>query len=338
MSLDAVERFKPGEKFMLKHSVMLAFGLVLGTMFDSPSVGAGTVGVRDNGNFFSDSATEGANRRISEIKTQFKKDLVVETFKTIPEEISQGVDLTDKSARNKMFEQWTVKEAKQQNVNGIYVLLSKEPAHLQIVVGNETQNKAFTLKDRDSLASLMLSKLRKNENDEALSECVKFVATTIASHPLPSTKVSNFTSPSATSSARASKTEQGIPWGWIITAIVGLFAMWLIVGVIRSLMGGRGASAGPGMMQGAGGGGMFNSLLGGMFGAAAGMWLYDQFSGNHGNAWGGEPENRGTESSGFSGQDTDYSGTGGDFGGSDSGGGDFGGGDFGGGDSGGGDF
>ena len=77
---------------------------------------------------------------------------------------------------------------------------------------------------------------------------------------------------------------------------------------------------------------MFGSLLGGMFGAAAGMWLYDQFSGNHGNAWGADQDNRSGGSTGFSGQDTDYSGTGGDFGG------DFGGGDSGGDASGGGDF
>jgi len=79
-------------------------------------------------------------------------------------------------------------------------------------------------------------------------------------------------------------------------------------------------------MPSAGGGGMFGSLLGGMFGAAAGMWLYDQFSGSHSNAWGGDQENRGYDSTGYSGQDTDYSGTGGDFGGDDNGG-DWGGGE-----------
>lgn len=91
------------------------------------------------------------------------------------------------------------------------------------------------------------------------------------------------------------------------------------------------STAGSGMSPGFGGGGMFGSLLGGMFGAAAGMWLYDQFSGNHGNAWGADQDNRNDGSTGFSGQDTDYSGTGGDFGG-DSGGGDSGGDSGGGGD------
>ena len=318
---------------MLKHPTAIALGLVFGTLFGTAIACAGTGGVRDNGDFFSDSAKKEATRKISEIEMQYKKDLVIETFTVIPEDIKRGVDLTDKPALNKMFEQWTVKEARQQKVNGIYILLTREPAHLQIVVGNDTQSKAFTLKDRDNLTSLMLSKLRAKQNDEALSECVKFVSTTMASHSLPSTRVNSVASPSAASPTRALQTEQATPWGWIITAVFGIAAVWLIVGVLRSFMGGRGATAGPGMMPGmGGGGGMFSSLLGGMFGAAAGMWLYDQFSGNHGNAWGGDQENRGMGSTGFSGQDTDYSGTGGDFGG------DYSGGDSGGGDGGGGDF
>ena len=315
---------------MLKDSSVLAVCFVFGTFFGAAIAFGGTGDVLDNGDFFSDSAKKEATLKISEIESQFKKELVVQTFMVIPEEIKQGVDLTDEPALKKMFHQWTLKEAEQQKVNGIYILISREPAHLQIAVGGDTQKKAFTLKDRDNLATLMLSKLRAKQNDEALSECVKFVSTTMAGHALTSTRVNNSSSPTPASSATALPTEQATPWGWIITAVIGIAAVWLIVGVVRSLMGGRGANAGTGMMPGGGGGGggMFSSLLGGMFGAAAGMWLYDQFSGSHGNAWGGEQENRETGSTGFSGQDTDYSSAGGDFGGDYSGGDSGGGGDF----------
>ena len=116
-------------------------------------------------------------------------------------------------------------------------------------------------------------------------------------------------------------------WVWIAVPVIGIGGIWLVMGIVRAVLGGRAASAATGMSPGYGGGGMF--------GAAAGMWLYDQFSGSHGNAWGADEGNRNEGSMGYSGQDTDYSGTGGDFGG-DSGGGDSGGSDFGGG--GGGDF
>ena len=317
---------------MLKTPIVLTLSFALGLLFSTSMACARTGGVRDNADFFSESAKKEATRKISEMEQQHKKDLVIETFAAIPEEIKRGVDLADKPALNKMFEQWTVKEAKQQKVNGIYVLLSKEPAHLQIVVGYDTQNKAFTFKDRDNLANLMLSKLRAKQNDEALSECVKFVSTTMAAHGTPSQRVSHGSSSSAAIPTTRS-TEQTIPWGWIITAVIAICGVWLIIGVLRAFMGGRGATAGSGMMPSVGGGGMFNSLLGGMFGAAAGMWLYDQFAGHNSNAWGGDQQSRDYGSTGYSGQDTDYSGTGGDFDGN-SGGGDYSGGD----NSGGGDF
>ncbi len=318
---------------MFKHPTILALGFVVTTMFGASISLAGLGAVRDNGAFFSDSAKSEATRKISEIEHQYKKDLVIETFKEIPEEIKQGVDLTDKAAVGRMFEKWTVEKAKQQKVNGLYILLTKEPAHLQIVVGNDTQKKAFTLMDRTNLTSLMLTKLRKKQNDDALLDGVNFVMTTMASHAPAPNRVNGVSSSSATSPVKSVPSVQANPWSWLIIAVIGIVAVWLIVGVLRSVMGGRASTPGTGMSPGFGGGGMFGSLLGGMFGAAAGMWLYDQFSGNHGNAWGADQDNRMGGPTGFSGQDTDYSGTGGDFGG-----GDFGGGDAGGDASGGGDF
>jgi uncharacterized protein len=102
---------------------------------------------------------------------------------------------------------------------------------------------------------------------------------------------------------------------------------------------------------GAGGGGFFSSLMGGLFGAAAGSWLYDQFSGGQSHFGGRGPmDSSPTISTTPDRQDTDYTAEGGDFdqqaeANDDDGGGGFsddnsswggGGGDFGGGDSGGG--
>ena len=120
-----------------------------------------------------------------------------------------------------------------------------------------------------------------------------------------------------------------------IPALIGIVLLiWVGFSLIRSLfraMSGGGAVGSMG--QPAGGGGFFQNMLGSMFGAAAGMWMYDQFLGSHtSSAFGAEPTDHSPGDSGFSGTDTDYTSSGGDFGG---GGGDSGGGDFGGG---GGDF
>ena len=296
----------------------LVFTLLLG-----PSVARAEVGViRDNGAFFSESAKSEASRQIGEISSRFKKDLVIETFQTIPADLKQGVNLQDRAAVSRMFEQWTLSQARQQRVNGIYILLSKEPAHLQVVVGNETQKNLFTLRDRDALVASMLARLRGKQNDEALHDGVNFIAATMKSRVVAR-------SPGTVQAASKAPAEAPDQWGWVVPALIGFVVAWIVVGLIRSMMRGGGSAAAPGAS--AGSGGFLSSLLGGMLGAAAGMWLYDQFSGNHDS-----DHNRGTsDDAAGSRSDTDYSSSGDNFS-SDSGGGDSGADDSGGGDSGGG--
>jgi uncharacterized protein len=305
----------------LTRSLLGVVALLLSTSLARAEFG----GLRDNGAFFSEPAKAEASRNIGEIGKRFKKDLVIETFQGIPEDFKSGVDLRNRASVNRFFEQWTVRQARQQGVNGIYILLSKEPAHLQVVVGNETQNKAFTLQDRDALVATMLARLRNKQNDEALLAGVNFVAATMKSHAVAR---SGGPAPKRSETANA----ESSPWGWVLAAVLGAVAAWVVVGIIRSIFRAGGNTGGAAAAPASGGGGFFSSLLGGMFGAAAGMWLYDQFSGHHGSGVGSDLERRGGDDAGFSGKDTDYSGSGDSF--SD----DSGGGDIGGGDSGGGDF
>ncbi len=315
------------------HTVLIAFvALVLG----APAARAATGGIQDGGAFFSEQAKAEATRVISDVQRTVKKDIVIETFAEIPAAMKLGSDLSDKAAANRFFVQWAEKQARLQSVNGVYVLLVKQPAHLQVVVGNQTLKQLFTATDREALVSTMLTKLRAKQSDAALLDGVQFVASTMRAHAAPNAAAA----PAHRNSAQpqpASGKESSSSWIW--SAIIIALVVWVGFGLLRSLLGGR--TAGAGMAQGAGGGGFFRSLLGGMFGAAAGMWMYDQFFGSHSNAssWNDHNSTAGGGSS-ISGQDTDYSSSGGDFGGSDSSGGDFGGGDSGGfgGDSGGGDF
>ena len=311
---------------LLTASVAISFGATLAR--------AEVDGVRDNARFFSARARTEAIGGIEDIGKRFRKDLVWETYSAIPQDLRQGVDLTNKAAATRFYEAWARTLAKQQRVNGIYILLVKEPPHLQIEVGNDTQGNAFTLKDRDALRTLLLTKLRHQQYDDALLESVSFVSTTLQAH-LPA----RGRTPGEGRRAEAPSTTH-----WLIMALFIGGAVWVVLRIVRAVAGGGGGGGGysGAAMAPGGGGGFFSNLLGGMFGAAAGMWIYDQFAGRS-SSWGeGDAgyrgDNGGNGDNGYSGQDTDYSGTGGDFGDNDSGGGDSGGSDFGGGDSGGGDF
>ena len=295
----------------LRLLVSLIFALLLGSVVCRAERGV----IIDSGNFFSDAAKAEANRQLLELGTRFKKEVVIETFKEVPAQVSQGVNLQDRAAVNRMFEAWTLQQARQHRVNGIYILLSKDPAHLQVIIGNETQRTLFTSKDRTVLLEMMLEKLRTKQPDEALLQGVSVIASAMQSHRV------DRAPPIAQNPAVAEKEESG-PWDWVLAAGLGFLVAWLVVGLLRSMFN-RGAAG----TQTGTGGGFMTSLLGGMFGAAAGMWLYDQFSGHHNSDSDSGPDS----DSGATRRDTDYSSSGDSFSG-DSGG------DAGGGDSGGGDF
>lgn len=317
------------QKFLVLLATTVA--LLLGTSVSRAGLG----GIRDGGAFFSDSAKQDASRTIGEVERSVKKDIVIETFQEIPEAVKGSVNLADKAAADRLFVEWAEKQARQQAVNGVYILISKQPAHLQVVVGNQTMKQSFTATDRDALVSTMRTKLHAKDHDGALREGVNFISSTMRAHAAANGHGGTVQRSGTHSAASGSSS------GWLLPVIGGLLVAWVIFGLLRSMLN-RGGAGGMGMPQGAGGGGFFSSLIGGMFGAAAGMWMYNQFLGSDSHA-STMSDNVGNGDSGVSGQDTDYSSSGGDFG-NDSGGGDsggFGGGDsggFGGGDSGGGDF
>jgi uncharacterized protein len=303
--------------------------------------------VRDEAGFFSADAIQKANEVIKEIHKDFKKDLLIETYKTLPADKLEEFKKVekDKAAREEFFQKWARQRGKQAEVNGVIILITKEPGHLEIEVGNETQKRDFTNADRRELRDLMVGKFKdaakakdetdkKKLHDEALLEGVRFVQKTMKSNigtikgsgPVHQPNPAPIHVPSQPA-ARGG----GFNWGGLLCmGLIILAVVWVVFGLIRAFTGGFGGGGGWGGGYGGGGGGFMTGLLGGLFGAAAGSWLYDRFFRGDGfgggGGWGSSAYGAGPSDEP---RDTDYSGGGGDFGGDDGGGG-GGGGDFGG--------
>ncbi|MFZ9822279.1 MAG: TPM domain-containing protein, partial [Gemmataceae bacterium] len=168
---------------MKKNMGCLAILLSMGALLGWTSVSQAEYRpVRDQGNFFSENARSEANRRILEIEQKFRKDFVIETFENLPEDALKGVDTKDKAAMEKVYHQVGSRNFKSLRVNGIYLMVIKQPGHLHIEVGDSTQAKAFTNEDRRSLSNLMLDKLKAKNNDQALLDGVQFVYRAMESH------------------------------------------------------------------------------------------------------------------------------------------------------------
>ena len=348
-------------------------GLVpaLAALVALPAMAALVAEVRDDAGFFKPEAIAKANLIVKSIKNQYKHDLLIETYKTVPADQADEFKKLDKEGRSRFYSDWALRRARATEVNGVYVLINKEPGHIEIAVGNETKKKAFTVANRDHLDELLLARFRKAAGlkddseekqkiyDQALLDAVNYVQDTFKANlgrasvdPAPG-QVAHPINVAEPHPNRINERHTDNSWGiggYLCIGLVALLAIWVVVGLVRSFSGGGGGMGGGGY-GGVGGGGFFSSLIGGMFGAAAGMWLYDSFfrGGFGGGGWGGSSAYGANPDSGSSPQDTDYSaGGGGDVdgggGGDTGGGGDFGGGgdtgggggDFGGG--GGGDF
>lgn len=306
----------------------------------SPAKKPGSLEVIDSAGFF----TSGGIQRARSLLTQvdFPGGLKV-TVDTYPD-ASKGGNLpkdADNATKQRFFSNWAHKEVEANKDRGIYILICKSPGYVEILVDRETRNRGFTQQDQDRLRKILTDALAsaakterggdpekaKSLRDQGLYEAISFIE-----NDLKDTSVAgNARTASSTDQGEGIKLGSGIG-GWLCLGLMILLGVWLVVGVFRALMGGFGG--GPGM----GGGGFFSSLLGGLFGAAAGMWLYDHFFGGSSGMFGGSDA---YANDGTSATDTgagDFSGDDGTGGGFDDGGGDFGGGDFGGGDFGGGDF
>lgn len=128
--------------------------------------------VRDNGHFFQTATIEKVNAIVAEIHGRFGKDLGIETFESIPERLRPKLNAEKKEV---FYDNWIQDQARQARTNGVFILIVRNPSHLEIASGKQTQLKAFTLKDRDELRDLMIKRFRAREFDEGILEAAQFV-------------------------------------------------------------------------------------------------------------------------------------------------------------------
>ena len=328
--------------------------LILGFAWCAAALPSARADVRDDAGLFKPETVKNADQIMEQIKKKHGKELVVETFQKPPAGSEVGPE--GSAARSKFFKTWAIERAKDLRVNGIYVLISKSPGHVQVEVGNETNAHGdFTENNRDHLSALLLKDFREKKFDEGLLAGTQYVQATLDEQMPAPTGRSNKGKGSAPGVPGTHKAPEkplggmglgGSLMGMVCVGLVVILVIWLVIGLFRSMsrgasggMGGApgygaggGGMGGGGGYGGGGGGGFMTSLIGGMFGAAAGNWMYDRFFRDQGSMGGG---NYGAPDGGYSDSggnipeppDTDYtSSSGGDFG---DGGGDQGGGDLG---------
>jgi uncharacterized membrane protein YgcG len=94
------------------------------------------------------------------------------TFDRIPDR--QAASFAAKN-KDQFYDDWLLEEARAAGTNGVFILIVKNPGHLQIGVGDSTRQHDFTFKDRDELTAMMLKAFRDKQIDQGVLDGAKFV-------------------------------------------------------------------------------------------------------------------------------------------------------------------
>jgi uncharacterized protein len=133
--------------------------------------------VKDDGKFFSAEALEKANKKIRQIYTDFGCDVVVETFPAVPADMEAKYK---ELPRDKFFLGWAEKRAKELGVQGVYVLVCKDPGRVEVFLDGPAHGKRFFADgDRNRIISKMLGPFRDKKFDEGLTAALDFIEATL---------------------------------------------------------------------------------------------------------------------------------------------------------------
>jgi hypothetical protein len=135
--------------------------------------------IRDDGKFFSAEAVKKANERIAEISRKYDRDVLIETFATVPAGDIDKVKTMDDKERTTYFLGWAKRRAHERVVNGVYILICKEPRNLRVGVVEREPHK-FPPDTRAAIEKVLMKEFADMHFDEGLDQAVRVVEERLA--------------------------------------------------------------------------------------------------------------------------------------------------------------
>jgi hypothetical protein len=149
-------------------------------VFSSLAIGASHVRavapeVHDQAKFFSAEELKKANEKIRDVMRQYDKDLMIETYATVAAEPgAERVKAMSRADRNKYFHTWAEDRVRAMVVNGIYILVCKEPPHVQVEV-TPAARPQFGPKAYEKLIGMLIADFHEHHFDQGLERAIGFV-------------------------------------------------------------------------------------------------------------------------------------------------------------------
>ena len=260
--------------------------------------------IEDNAGLFSEKARESARQQLSALTAKVDREVHLKTYSELSPDLQAKMATAGNDAAKKaqVWSEFTSSHLRGER--GVVILIVKKPGHVDVKADKAMTQAGFEqsrsrkvrevlVKGLDDASRVKEEPARQDKFDDALA-----LVTTELRQSLPLEKAKAAVNPIIANLQRPpavkKEAEENNLFFWIIVGLGGLLVVWLLVGLMRGLgraMGGGGAGAGYGGGGGGpmgggygggggGGGGFMTNMLGGMFGAAAGMWMYNHFLGS----------------------------------------------------------
>jgi S1-C subfamily serine protease len=124
----------------------------------------------DGGRFFKEETLKQINELAKKLFEKNGRDLVVETYSNIPNSKTEEVKAMSPENRGKFFQNWAKARLDSEDINGVLLLISREPSHLHIAY---TPGLAYESEDAKKLREQLLAKFREKKFDEGVVEFAK---------------------------------------------------------------------------------------------------------------------------------------------------------------------
>jgi hypothetical protein len=276
--------------------------LAVSILMLSPLISASAAGssVRDQASMFSPDVVKKAQAHLDHLERATHIPVVIETIDKVP-----GLDAGASHAeREEAINSLAVSRDNALKDEGIYLLISKNDHLNSNVLVRERFASVLPKEKRVAIGRAFIDEFKKKEMDAGLIHGVQAIEHALEGASVgrraarvPGAAQVPLHQPAGVEKARGGQSAMGT----FLLIMVGIFGVLLVLRLLGGLlgrsagggypnqMGGMGmrgpgmGPGGPGYYGGAGyggrGGGFFSGMLGGLGGALAGNWLYDQFSG-----------------------------------------------------------
>ena len=280
---------------MISQRWLVAIPLVaLASLVSTP---ARASAVRDRAHMFSAEAVKKAEAQLDRLERATHIPIVIETIDKVP-----GLDRNASSAEKaEAINSLAVRHDNAIKDEGIYYLISKDDHLTSNILVRERFASLLPKAKREKIGHAFREGFKEKDFDGGLMHGVQAIE-----QALEAASVGHKAAQAPGGLPLAAKARGGqSTMGTFLLIILGIFGVLLVLRLLGGLFGRSGGAGYPNQMGGMGmqrpgmgggpgyygggggyggrGGGFLSGMLGGLGGAVAGNWLYDQFSGRHGN-------------------------------------------------------